>query len=323
MNAPFYVEVLARNGEVRHRQRVEALPIRIGRGYDNEFILDDLHASPQHALVEIGEDGGLQVRDLDSRNGVIFKGRRRNQLSLDGDTVFRLGHTNLRVRSADFAVVDARRDTTSHGWEGWPPALAGLALMVLLTLVSAWGEDTEKSGAIHYVNALVGMLAIALVWVGGWTLANRLFGGQTRFGRHLFIAACGLIAIEAVSLVCSVAAYSLSLEILTKFDSQLMIAAMAGMVYFHLLTINPNHPKRIAFASALVALLGAGVVLMVNYQKSGLFADELYISDLYSPALRLSADKPVNQFLDAAGRLKPAIDAERGKAVNGDDESPE
>lgn len=321
MNAPYFVEVLARNGEVRQRQRVGALPIRLGRAYDNDVILDDPHSSPQHARVEIGADGGLQVRDLDSRNGVVYRGRRHNSLEIDGDTVFRLGHTSLRVRAADYVVADAVHDTTRHGWEGWPPALAGLALMVALTLLGTWGEDTENSGAILYVNALAGMLATALVWCGGWTLANRLFGGQTRFGRHLFIAACGLIAIEAVSQLCALAAFALSLEMLTRFDSLLLVAVAAGMVYFHLLTINPNHPKRIAVASVLVAVLGMGAVLMVNYQRSGLFADELYLSDLYSPALRLSADLPVNRFLEEAAKLQPALDAERGKAVNGDEDA--
>jgi hypothetical protein len=317
MNAPYFVEVLARNGEVRQRQRVETLPIRIGRAYDNDLILDDHHASPHHALIEDDGQGGLQVRDLDSNNGVVCQGCRREQMQIGGDTVFRLGHTSLRVRCADYAVADARRDTTRHGWEGWPPALAGGIILVLLTLVGTWGEDTEKAGAILYVNALAGLLGMALLWSGGWTLANRLFGGQTRFGRHLFIAACGLLVIETVSLLSSVAAYALSLVTLTQFDSLLEILVVAGMVYFHLLTINPNHPKRIAVSAVVVGLLGMGLVLMVNFQKGGIFADELYNSDLYSPALRLSADKPVNQFLEEAQHLKPQLDAERGKPVNG------
>ena len=41
MSGPWYIETLARNGDVLQRHCVDALPIRIGRGYDNELILDD------------------------------------------------------------------------------------------------------------------------------------------------------------------------------------------------------------------------------------------------------------------------------------------
>ncbi len=316
MNAPFFVEVLARNGEVRYRQCVAALPIRIGRGYDNDIILDDRYASAHHAVVESDAKGGMQLRDLGSVNGVIHSGKSRHQFPLDGDTVFRVGHARLRVRAADFSVADALRDTTLHAWEGWLPALAGLALMVLLSLENVWSSDFEKAETIRYVTALAGMLAVVLFWCGGWALANRLFAGQTRFGRHLFIAACGLFMIEVISSLLSIAAYALSLESLTHYGSHIEIAIVAGMVYFHLHTINTNHTRRAALATVLVSLLGSAVMLMFNYQKSGHLADELYMSDLYSPALRLSADKPVGQFLDQAAQLKHEIDEARSKAAS-------
>jgi hypothetical protein len=320
MSGPFFVEVLARNGEVRQRQRVEALPIRIGQGYDNDVILDDRHTSAHHAIIAFGEDGGLEVRDLDSKNGVVHKGRRQPQMSIDGNTVFRLGHTNLRVRSEDYPVADEMADTTLHSWEGWPPAVAGLALLVLMTLASVWIADTEKAEPIHYFTALAGILSMGLLWCGSWAMANRLFEGQTRFGRHLFIAGCGLVVSEVVSLLLSITAYAFSLETLTRYENHVAIAIMAGMVYFHLLTINPGHTKRFALASVVVALLGSGVMLMVNYQTSGHFAGELYMSELLSPSLRLSSDKPVARFLADAEKLKIKVDAERSKEVSNDSE---
>ena len=315
MKPPYFVEILARNGEVRHRQRIDALPIRIGRGYHNDIILDDRHASASHALIDQSAEGVLEVRDLDSRNGVICKGRRMSRIDIDGNTVFRIGHANLRVRSADFPVADDMTDTTLHAWEGWPPALTGLVLMVLLTLFDASATDFERFELIHYATTLVSVLGMLLLWCGGWALANHLFAGQTRFGRHLFIAACGMIAIEIVSLLCSVTAYAFSFEAMTRYGSYLMIAIAAGMVYFHLLTVNPGHTRRFVIASVLLSVLGSSVALMVNYQQSGSFADELYMSDLLPPALRLSSDTPVARFLDQAGKLKADVDAARSKAV--------
>jgi hypothetical protein len=317
---PFFVEVLARNGEVKQRHRLDTLPIRIGRGYDNDLILDDRHTSPHHVIVERGADGKLEVRDLDSRNGVIHKGRRQQQMSIDGNTIFRLGHTNLRIRSASFAVAEEMKDTTLHGWEGWPPALTGLVMLVLMTLAGVWVSDTEKADPIRYLTALVGMLSIGLLWCGSWAMANRLFAGQTRFGRHLFIAASGLIVSEVVSLVLSLAAYAFSLESFTRYDNHAAIAVVAGMVYFHLLTINAGNTRRFALASALVLLLGSGLMTMVNYKTGGHLAGELYMSELLPPSLRLSSDKPVAKFLADAAKMKARIDAERSKEVANDGE---
>ncbi|MGZ8288935.1 MAG: FHA domain-containing protein, partial [Telluria sp.] len=69
MKAPYFIETLARNGDVLHRHQVDGLPIRLGRGYDNDFILDDAHAAPRHAVIEPDSDGRLVLRDLGTRNG--------------------------------------------------------------------------------------------------------------------------------------------------------------------------------------------------------------------------------------------------------------
>lgn len=322
MNAPFYVEVLGRNGEVRLRQRFETLPIRIGQGYDNDFILDDRHTSAHHVIIERNESGGLEVIDQGSRNGIIHKRKRQTRLVIDGNTLFRLGHTNLRVRTADFSVNEEMQDTTLHYWEGLPPALAGLGMMVSLALLSTWITNTEKAETIRYVTGLVGLLSIGLLWSGGWSLANRLFGGQTRFGRHLFIAASGLLVMEIVSLFESLLAYAFSLETLTRYGSHVAVAIGAGMVYFHLVTINPSYKgRRLAVASVLLFLLGSGMTLIVNYQSHGRLADELYMSELFSPGLRVSSDRTIDQFIAESKQMKSEIDAERSAMLSDDGEN--
>lgn len=319
MNTPFYVEILNRGGDVRHRQRVEALPIRIGRGYDNDVILDDRHTSAHHVVIDRNEAGGLTVLDLDSRNGIVHKRKRSQTLAIDGKTVFRLGHTSLRVRAADFAVEDEVRDTTFHAWEGWPPALAGFLVLVLASFFSIWLTDTEKMEAIRYVTTITGMVSVAMLWSGGWTLANRIFGGQTRFGRHLFIVACALLVLELLPLLLSVLAYMFSVEWLSRFGGLVAVATTSVMVYFHLVTVSAGHARRHVIAATTMLLLGSALTLTMNYQNRGSFGDELYMSDLYAPGLRLSSNHSVEQLLDASRQLQPALDRERAKLFAEDD----
>ena len=124
MTAPYFIEILTENGEVQQRQRIATLPIRIGRGYDNDFILDDAHTAAKHAIVEEDGAGGLLLRDLGSQNGVIHRGQRQLQVALSGNSIVRLGHTRLRVRASDHPVAPELSDTTRHDWEGLRPAVA-------------------------------------------------------------------------------------------------------------------------------------------------------------------------------------------------------
>ena len=59
---------------------------------------------------------------------------------------------------------------------------------------------------------------------------------------------------------------------------------------------------------------------MINYQSKGYLADELYMSELMSPSLRLSGNNTVAQFLAEAEHLKSNVDAESIKVITADGE---
>lgn len=315
MKAPYFIETLARNGDVLHRHQVAGLPIRLGRGYDNDFILDDAHAAPAHAVIEGGADGRLVLRDLGSKNGVVYRGKRLGSIDLTGDTVIRLGHTSLRVRGADFPVPPELVDRTMHGWEGALPGLAGMLLIGIVALLTVWLGDTGPFQLSRYLQALAYGVAAGLVWGGMWAFANRLFGRHARLGRHLFIFGCGLAAIAVYKIVSSMAAYAWSLEWLVRYGMHVAIALMAGMVYFHLGTVRPQRRRYFASSCALLALLGSGLTLVGNLQASGRVADQLYMPLLLPPEMRASPDHSVDEFMAEAAAMKARIDAERLKHV--------
>ena len=307
---PWTIETLARNGEVLHRHRVPALPIRFGRAYDNDFIVDDDYAAPHHACVEQGPSGTLLLRDLDTRNGIVHKGKRVKQLALDGDTVVRMGHTSLRIRAAGHPVAPERRDRTMHGWEGVLPGGAGIVLSVLVALLVAWLTDTSND-LERYAQYPAAAAGIGLVWSGLWAFGNRLFGRRARLGRHLFIFGCTLAALVGLRLLASVLAYAWSLEWLSAHASHAAVVTVALGIYFHLATVTPQLRRRLRAICAALAVLSSVLILAGNMQRHGRTADELYMPVLLPPELRASPDVPVADYIDAVGAMKKDIDAER------------
>jgi hypothetical protein len=322
MNGPWFIEMLARNGDVLHRHQVATLPIRLGRSYDNDFIIDDAYAAPQHALIEAREDGELVLRDLGTKNGIIHRGRRYPSLVMTGDTEIRIGHTTLRVRGADFAVAPELLDRTRHGWEGLAPGLVGILMIAFVALFTVWLNDTQSFQLVRYLQALAWGIGGGLVWAGAWAFGNRLFGRHVRLGRHLFVVGCALATVTVFKIVSSIAAYAFSIESLTRYSSHVAIIIAAGMLFHHLNTVKPHHTRRFAVTCLILAILGSGLTLMTNEQRTGQLADSPYMSVLLQPSVRISPDHSVDDFMGDVKGLKATLDVERTKKFkdSGDDD---
>jgi pSer/pThr/pTyr-binding forkhead associated (FHA) protein len=319
MSGPWFIETLARNGDVLQRHCVEALPIRLGRGYDNELILDDDYVAPSHACIERDAAGRLVLRDLGTRNGIVHRGKRLPEVVLSGDTVVRIGHTSLRVRAATFPVAPELEDRTLHRWEGALPGAAGVLLTGSFALLARWLSDTQYFEFVRYFEALAYGVGAALLWAGAWAFANRLFGRHARLGRHLFVAGCGLVALTLTALLAATIAYAFSFEAFTHYASHAATLLVAGMVYFHLCTVKPPHRRRYRWIAAGLAMLGSGLILIFNLQRTGRLADELYMAVLLPPGIRVSQDHGIDEFMREVEGMKESLDRGRGRKP-GEDE---
>lgn len=315
MSVAYFVELLSRTGEVEQRHRIAQLPIRIGRAYDNDVILDDEHAAAHHAQVEFDEEGLLQIRDLGSRNGMTYLGRTEPQVHINGNSVVRIGQTHLRVRLSNFEVEPEVVDTNNYHWEGLRPALAGVAMIELLTISSTWLSQTEQFNLLVYLQSGLSILLVAALWSGLWAAANRLFAKHPRFGRHIFIVGCGMLSLQIWESVSAVLAFMFSWEWLTRFGNHVEILILVFVLYFHLCTIKRRYPRQLLVLFLVFGAMGSGLSLMSKHKNTGNFGDELYMSEILSPGLRLSKDESLDSFTNKADKLKSIVDQERGKAV--------
>ena len=193
-----FVEVLDRRGGVRSRIKVETLPFRIGRAYDCDLILDDPHVSPHHAVLESDAEGRLVLRDAGSRNGLHVEGSRDrvSAVPLSRDVTVVLGRTPLRLRSADFAVPEAvpivqRAPLAEWMFEHWSAAVVIPAIWMGLLLFDHYRTSTNPFEPTQAFSDTAWSLLAYGVWIGGFSLCNRLLRHRTRFVAHSTVAFVG------------------------------------------------------------------------------------------------------------------------------------
>lgn len=312
----FYViETLTASGDVHSRYKYADLPVRIGRSYHNDIVLDDPHIAAEHALLELDEQGRLQLRDLGSQNGIKLQGKRAASFSPGEDDIFHLGQTQLRVRDSNYQVAPEIADETNHRWQGWPLFSSGLLIITLLALLDMWVGDISDSKASAYVMSASTWLGFAAVWSGIWALANRAFGGSAHFSRHLFTLACGLGALTLLDYLCALLGFGLSWEWATRYSSHLQTAIVACTVYYHLRHISSRQRNRLKIICASLWLIGVGLTLIKNYQATNTYGDELYMHEQLPPAMRFSRDHSLSEFEQSVEKLKAEIDAERDHSL--------
>lgn len=320
MKPRYFVELLTRAGELKQRYAFSTLPITLGRGYDNDLILDDAHTAVHHAVIEADEAGVLVMRDLGSLNGMVNQGRRLTSMTLVGTEEIRLGQTHLRVRTADFSVTSTEiKNGESYRWEGWQPAVAGFGLMTLLALFSAWESATSALSAASMLLTVMMLLAMGLVWSGLWTIVNRLFDGHLRFGRHSLITGAGLLTIEIVEQLTHFLAYALAWDALSRYQAYLLLMLVGGVVYLHLITIKPNLKRRMLVTMSVLVVLAIGLQMMKAYQTTGRLTASLYMNELYAPTSRLTGDHRLDEFMSATAGLKAKADSRVDREADPDD----
>src|ERR1700761_4033172 len=105
-----WVEILSRHHEVLHRVRVAGDEASIGRGYDNDVVVDDPYVAARHLRISRNEAGEVVAEDLGSSNGSFLDGSksRITRLPVDGSQRLRIGQTLLRLRTSDYAIEPER-----------------------------------------------------------------------------------------------------------------------------------------------------------------------------------------------------------------------
>jgi hypothetical protein len=329
------VEIIDRDGQVRQSFVVQHWPLRIGRALDNDIVLSDPHVAAHHAEIAIDPDGPALVVAPDTRNGVQIGTRRlhageRSVLRPRGDAAdLQLGRTYLRLRVPDFALAPETPLAAVATFRRRAATIAIAALVVLCgVLFNSYLQNDPETLTRAIGGALMMAVTVTAVWCSAWALLSKTFTRQAHFGWHLRVFLLGVIGLGLVDAVPSVFAFMFSWPALTDFAFIGTFAIGAAVLYFHLLAVEPARHRILKWLAIGAAFAGIVLTLWLNVQRTDRFGDELYMSHLYPPALRLARPVATDRFVDGLASLKPTLDkkakeqdsGEEGGAGGGDEE---
>ncbi len=276
MERVIFAELLDRRNRVHTRVRINTLPFRIGRSYNSDLILDDPHVESEHAVVEDDGAGGLRLRDLDSQNGCFEGGAKRPSahIALGGDTLVRLGHSQLRFRDANFAhgaAIKLVAHTPFVNWllEHWSALLLIPALGVLLKLGEVWRNTTGDFEWVPALSETTTTLIFLVVWVGAWSLVNQMMRGRARvvahtvtaFGFEMLLSAITDVAMEWMRFLFA------PIEPLELLKIFLLCASGSLMLLAHLSILGAGR-RALRYGIALLVATGALGVMVLNYYST-------------------------------------------------------
>jgi hypothetical protein len=315
-----WVEILSRHREVAARFRIAAPEAHIGRGYDNDVIIDDHYVAARHLRVFHDEAGQLVAEDLGSANGTFLDGGRERlaRFVVDGKQPIRIGKTLLRVRDVTHEVE--RERLAAPEW-GTLPAVAAAALGVSLLGLSAlqiWLAQTGEMRASGYLAPLFGVVAMVVLWAGLWALMSRIFSGHARLLRNLMITLAGGLVFSIYHEVARLLAFSWTFSTAAAYQYVAAWLILAVVCFLHLREVGPT---RLKLKAGIVAALLVVAIAFQTLQRSEAFSDDgrqYRVHQLMPPALRAVRLTEQNVFFGEIANLKTRLDGDRALARPGE-----
>lgn len=308
-----WVEILSRHRDVAARFRFAGSEVRIGRGYDNDVVVDDPYVAARHVRVFRDEAGRLVAEDTGSANGMFLdrdKGRHA-RIVIDGERPIRIGHTYVRIREASHAVPHERPGTPQG--RVLPTALAAALGVAILAVeaASTWMAETGEPKASTYLLPLLSLAALIAGWVAVWSVLSRIFSGRARFERNLVIALSAVLVFSLYNELAQFSAFALTWRTPVRYDYVAMWCILAAACFLHLREVGPS---RLKLKAGLVVALLALAVAVQTLTRSEAFDDtgrQSSLRRLMPPTLRLSPVRDESAFFAEIEQLKTRLDRDR------------
>jgi len=304
-------EVASRGGRMLDRHRARGERLSIGRAFDNTLILSDETVSPHHARLELDENGGVVLIDLDSLNGIRTERHER----IDGSTRLSSGKEysfgRARVRIYDTAHPVA--DTVRIGGLDWLINRLGgarlLAFVLSVVVVVAVTEQWLNTySVVHWQElgiGVFGVLAAGAVIAMFWAIVGRIAKHEGRFRTQLALVMLYLLAQSVIVYGYELLLFnSLNVVISTTVSLLLSFALLTGVLWLSLhIATNQASALRWKIAASISAILLC-ISIYPEVLKQTEFAESPdYVKEIKPPIMRVAQGVNAGRFLENSAAL--------------------
>ncbi|KUJ83513.1 hypothetical protein AWR36_006560 [Microbulbifer flavimaris] len=306
------IEELNRAQRVQARYRMDGDRFTIGRGYDNDAILEDAHADAHHVEIVRGEDGGYLLRDRNSTNGTqlvrnqrdadVQAGEVQERRIVSGDEI-QLGRTHLRLVDSEAPMAEA---VPLHSLENLFSRLASpakavtlLILAGLTTLLIAYlgtAEEVRWTGAINlFFGSIIGLL----IYAGAWALIGRVVHHESLFFTQLAIAALGALLFAGWEWFSTFLDYNFAMGNLVEIINVAILAILLPAMLWSAIYLATNITPKWRLAAAVALPWGfLGLTLMEQIGDMAQFDGIPQIStEIKHKDMLLRSPVPLDEFV--------------------------
>ena len=313
MEAPIVIEILDRFGKIRERHKLTSFPVKIGRAYNNDIIIDDNYVSPEHIEILLDGDGHILIADLKSDNGLfsLHPIQKYDVLTAEENQRIRIGHTDIRIRSEGYTVKETYID---HGKPSLMHFLLTTGFMVPVVWLITAGITLEyyflravrETTTNSLLSEIVPIFIFIIVWALGWSVTSKLTTHKFYFSYHAILISliiCAFYIIEPgfeyIEFVFPVYDLSLNLSII----SDLVLVSL--LFYGHLRQSTNFSRKKTRLVSVIATALLIGVINLTTYLNQPEYQNSPDYSEfLKSPVFHTGKAGTIDEFLAATTSLK-------------------
>lgn len=318
--ASLIIEILDHLGKVKERHHEKSFPITIGRGYNNDIILNDPYISPSHISIEtvIKDDKDtFIINDSNSENGVfnLHPFTKQQSIEIQDDTKIRIGHTDIRFLFTTHPVKETLIDLDK------PSQLSMLAnsnitlpfALIAFAITFMINDYIETITATNFQQLLSNLFPIVIfitLWAITWSALSKLITHRA----HFYFHATWAFSLTLISIILENIAYyyefSLSLTGAASIvDFIFGVIVISLLFYGHLhysTTFTKIKAKQVSFISALLILSLIEVSALLNTPD---YSNKPYYSSVVRPAnFVLVRSQSLDSFFEKTRDLKNTVD---------------
>lgn len=272
------VQLLARNGKVLQQNRLTQDEITIGRGYQNDFRIEDPYVCANHLQINNDElSDTLICQDLESVNGTKLNGSNISTATIRAEDVVVVGRTRLRVFQDDLDVPVTLKLSAFEENTNWLNNKAlTVALSIVLVAFIVYNNylstfESLKTGKLIFTS--VGQVILISLWPLFFAALARLNKKDGRVISQINLMWIYLLLMETYSYVGRIVDFNVdSSWLIDSLDFVFYLATFFALIWLTLfIAFHQSTLKRYVIST------GISVLVLV-----GIYYDDITIDDKFS-----------------------------------------